>query len=130
VEGSAIGNPPFAALALVCRDYIGGFLGGLVQLIETSSAFIVELHVVMLAIVKAHLMLWTKISIASDAQMVVRIINQKLEIPWSLSNKWQICKSFVRMIDFFCTHVYREGNVVVNAMANVKACNRWPLNGG
>jgi len=53
VDGSAIGKPPSAAIALVCRDHLGGFLAGLVQLIKIVSALIVELHVIMLAIEKA-----------------------------------------------------------------------------
>jgi hypothetical protein len=31
VDGSTVDNPPYAAIPLVCRDHLSGFLGGLVQ---------------------------------------------------------------------------------------------------
>jgi len=59
--------------------------------------------------------LWLEI----DSQLVCLALKSSATVPWPLRNRWHNCLAFVRNINFIFSHVYREGNVCADGMANI-----------
>jgi len=60
---------------------------------------------------------WKQIWLESDSMLVVKAFNQNSPVLWCLKNRWLNCKVFSSSIVCFCSHMHREGNVVVDALA-------------
>ena len=39
-------------------------------------------------------------------------------IPWSIRNRWINYMEVIKDMNFFVSHIYREGNTCVNGLAN------------
>lgn len=40
-------------------------------------------------------------------------------MPWHLKARWENCLYLTRNMSFFVTHIYREGNLCANRLANI-----------
>ncbi|KAL6187367.1 hypothetical protein ACLB2K_038766 [Fragaria x ananassa] len=43
--------------------------------------------------------------------------------PWNLRVRWNNCLSIIRQMNFRCSHIFREGNMVADKMANLGLSN-------
>jgi hypothetical protein len=62
---------------------------------------------------------WLNIWLETDSVLVVKAFSNLSLIPWSLRNRWMNCILMTRSMNFFVSHVYREGNVCVDVLANL-----------
>lgn len=85
--------------------------------IDGHSALFSELSAILLGIEIARSMKWRRLWIESDSQVSISIVNQKSDnIPWRLKTRWVNCLAILNQMEFQCSHVYREGNLVADAL--------------
>ncbi|XP_004304923.1 PREDICTED: putative ribonuclease H protein At1g65750-like [Fragaria vesca subsp. vesca] len=123
-DGLAKGNPSPAACGGVFRDASGGFLGSFCQSLGWKTSFYSELYAVILAIEIAHDKGWVYLWLESDSVSVVACFSSKsFSPPWNLRVRWNNCLSIIRQMNFRCSHIFREGNMVADKMANLGLSN-------
>jgi len=54
----------------------------------------------------------------SDSQLVLQAFKSNMIIPWSLRNRWYNYLVITHNMRFFASHIYREGNVCADGLAN------------
>jgi len=83
-----------------------------------GNVFHVELSGAMRAIeiVDAHN--WSNLWLELDSSLVVNAFKNKSVIPWSLSNRWNNCFYHHSTMNFFVSHIFREGNQCANGLVN------------
>jgi len=52
------------------------------------------------------------------SQLVIQAFKSKSIVPWDLKNRWDNCIGIIQGLNFCTSHVYREGNVCADSMAN------------
>lgn len=52
-----------------------------------------------------------------DSSLVVAAFQSGKGIPWKLRNRWSHCLALTRRMNFFISHIYREGNTSADRMA-------------
>ena len=121
-DGLAKGNPGPAACGGVFRDASGCFLGGFCQPLGLNSSFYAEFYAVILAIEIAFTRGWFYLWLESDSASVVACFSSlSFSPPWNLRVRWSNCHAKIRQMSFRCSHIFREGNVVADKMANLGA---------
>ena len=71
---------------------------------------------------------WTHIWLETDSSLVVNYFRNPLIVPWRLQTIWNNSIFLARQMHIRVTHIYREGNTVVDGLANYGACHdgsRW-----
>ncbi|KAL6189533.1 hypothetical protein ACLB2K_040921 [Fragaria x ananassa] len=123
-DGLAKGNPGPAACGGVFRDASGGFLGSFCHSLGWKTSFYSELYAVILAIEIAHDKGWVYLWLESDSVSVVACFSSRsFSPPWNLRVRWNNCLSIIRQMNFRCSHIFREGNMVADKMANLGLSN-------
>jgi ribonuclease HI len=79
----------------------------------------VELIAAMTTIEIAHLKGFHNVWIEFDSQLVILASKSISVVPWNLRNRWYNCKVRLRNMRFFVSHIYREGNVYADGLANL-----------
>ena len=119
-DGLAKGNPGPAACGGVFRDSAGYFLGGFSLSLGHRTSFYAELHAVILAIELAHARGWQNLWLESDSSSVISCFaSGSFSPPWSLQTRWNNCTLHLQNMVFRCSHIFREGNVVADKLANL-----------
>jgi hypothetical protein len=62
---------------------------------------------------------WPNLWLETDSSLVVIAFKSHELVPWSLSKRWLNCNRIIRNMNFFVSHIYREGNCCANGLANV-----------
>jgi len=62
---------------------------------------------------------WNSLWLESDSALVVNALKIQSLVPWRLRNRWNNCMHIVSIMNFWVSHVYREGNCCVGALANI-----------
>jgi ribonuclease HI len=94
-------------------------MGGFAENIGNKSAFFAELSGAIKAIEIAYENHWLNFWLETDSVLVVKAFSNLSLIPWSLRNRWMNCLLMTRSMNFFVSHVYREGNVCADVLANL-----------
>jgi len=48
------------------------------------------------------------------------VFTARANVPWMLCNRWNTCLNYCEKIRFRVTHIFREGNVCANKLANLE----------
>lgn len=118
VDGSSRGSPGTSACGGIFRDSNGVFLGAFAFPIGISTAFRAELNATMKAIDLAALHSWSSLWLETDSTLVHAAFNNRTIVPWDLRNQWDNCILLLRNFPFYASHIYWEGNVCADALAN------------
>jgi ribonuclease HI len=116
-DGSSIGSPSCGSIGFVIRDSSSSFLGACCQNIGYATALEAEFGTCMLAIERASSMNLDQIWIETDSLAVVKTFNTNEGVPWRMRVRWHNCLTFCSLIHSNCSHILREGNLVVDALA-------------
>lgn len=117
IHGSVVGSPSAASIGGVFRGLNAAFLGSFVQNIGIATAFTAELTAAMYAIEKAFDENWHDLWLESDSKQVILGLNGGTGVPWLLRNRWSNCMGKFRSLNGTCSHIFREGNSVADALA-------------
>lgn len=61
---------------------------------------------------------WSNLWLEYDSALVANTFTNHYLIPWKLRNRWENCLNLTSNMNLLVTHVYREGNGCVDALAN------------
>ncbi|XP_057791327.1 uncharacterized protein LOC131008468 [Salvia miltiorrhiza] len=107
-DGSAAGSP--GAIAAGGRGY----------------AFEAELHAVITAIAIAHARGWMFLWIEADSMYVVNLLSSRArDVPWRFVASWNRTLHLLTDMQIMVSHIYREGNVAADIMANPDRSEGW-----
>ena len=118
-DGVLVKNPMKAACGGIFRDNNASFKGGFAQNTETGSSYSAELLVAILAIEIAYSKNWHNLWLETDSQLVLLAFRSKTLIPCELRNRWINCLELVKQMNFFVSHIYREGNSCADGFASL-----------
>ncbi|XP_057779485.1 uncharacterized protein LOC130998068 [Salvia miltiorrhiza] len=89
-------------------------------------AFEAELLAVITAVAIAHSRGWHKLWLEADSLYVVKLLEDRsLAVPWRFYAAWKITLARLNDITFRVSHIFREGNAVADAMANLTQPEGW-----
>ncbi|RHN79171.1 putative ribonuclease H-like domain-containing protein [Medicago truncatula] len=54
----------------------------------------------------------------SDSQLVILAFKSNSVVPWGLRNRWENCIHITHRMRFCASHIYREGNICADSLAN------------
>lgn len=118
-DGAMIKNPCRASCASIFRDNNSIFKGGFAQNVETDSPFVEEMMAALVAIEIAFDRGWHNLWLETDSQLILLAFKAKNMIPCTLRNRWINCLQLLLSMNFFVTHIYREGNSCADSFANL-----------
>lgn len=105
----------------IFRDSNGIFQGAFSFKVAVPSAIDAEVLAVIEALRIAWVRRWTHIWLETDSTLVVRYFHSPHLVPWRLRIPWLNCFHIMRQINLRVSHVYREGNVLADLLANFGA---------
>ncbi|PON60250.1 Ribonuclease H-like domain containing protein, partial [Parasponia andersonii] len=101
------------------RTSRGFFKGDLAISIGKAYAFEAELADVIHAIFYAWDLGWNNLWLESDLAYLVLILkSHSLSVPWRWRPSWMRCLRLISKIHFHVSHVFCEGNVVVDILVS------------
>ncbi|XP_057770760.1 uncharacterized protein LOC130990552 [Salvia miltiorrhiza] len=125
-DGSASGAPGKIAAGGVFRDNVGWVRGCFHYKGGTGFAFEAELLAVIMAIQIAHSRGWFALWVESDSTYIVNLLNTRSNIvPWRFIASWNKILVILQDFNIQISHIYREGNVPADIMANENMTEGW-----
>jgi len=82
-------------------------------------SFQAELIGAMRATETAHQNGWNNLWLELDSAMVVHALNSNSQVPCRLRNRWLNCRTLLQSMNFYVSHVFREGNQCADGLANI-----------
>ncbi|KAL5715177.1 hypothetical protein ACHQM5_017038 [Ranunculus cassubicifolius] len=120
VDGAAHGQPGLAACGGIFRTHRGYIHGCYAMPLGVQNSMYAELMGVIRAIEIAVVMNWFPLWIESDSEVLVQKLKKRsMEVPWSIKNRWRNALDSLVGRMYMVTHIYREGNYVADALANM-----------
>ncbi|XP_058750562.1 uncharacterized protein LOC131623580 [Vicia villosa] len=78
-----------------------------------------ELLAAIIAMEKAMDLQLNKFWLESDYTLVVKTFYNHALVPWTIRSLWLVYWSYMMIIDFMITHIFREANFCANILASV-----------
>ncbi|WJX52536.1 hypothetical protein P8452_38639 [Trifolium repens] len=118
-DGASVGNPGISACGGIFRNANASFLGVFALNIGINTSLNAELAAAMLSIEIASSKGWSHLWLESDSMLVVQAFSFAKIVPWALRNRWDNCLLKISNMNFYVSHIYREGNHCADKMANL-----------
>jgi ribonuclease HI len=118
-DDASLGNPGLSACGGLFRDANSSFLGAFAFNIGISNSLNAELIGAMIAIETAASKGWSYLWLESDSMLVVLAFSSAKIVPWALRNRWENCLTLLSNMNFYVSHIYREGNHCADKLANI-----------
>jgi ribonuclease HI len=118
-DGASLGNPGLSACGGLFRNSNASFLGAFASNLGINTSLNSELIGAMLAIEIANSKGWTQLWLESDSMLVVHAFSSSKIVPWVLRNRWENCLLLISNMNFYVSHIYREGNHCADKLANL-----------
>jgi len=61
----------------------------------------------------------TNVWLECDSALVCVVFTARTNVPWMFRIRWNTCLNYSRKIRFRVTHIFREGNVCADKLANL-----------
>ncbi|KAK9931139.1 hypothetical protein M0R45_018433 [Rubus argutus] len=117
-DGSWKSTSGQAGYGAVFRDYKGAFLGAFCSSLNIPSSVAAEVIAVIKAIELAWIRDWKHVWLEVDSTLVLHFLKSPNLVPWQLRVNWGNCLFRISQMQFRCSHIFREGNKVADALAN------------
>ncbi|KAK2361038.1 hypothetical protein QL285_086244 [Trifolium repens] len=118
-DGASLGNPGLSSCGGIFRNSDALFLGAFSFNLGISSSLNAELVGAMIAIETAVNKGWSQLWLESDSMLVVKAFSSSKVVPWALRNRWDNCLARISNMNFFVSHIYREGNHCADKLAGL-----------
>jgi ribonuclease HI len=119
IDGASSGNPGNASCGGVFRNSESEFISAFAEPLGVASSYFAELSGALRAIEIAYANNWNNFWLESDSSLVVNAFrNPNKTVAWLLRNRWKNMLGMLAQMNCIVTHVYREGNVVADLLAN------------
>lgn len=103
----------------IFRNHNSDLIMCFVEKLVVDNAFQAELTGAMRAIETAHQNGWRNLWLELDSGMVVHALTSKTQVPCKLRNRWMNCKTLLQSMNYYISHVFREGNQCADGLANI-----------
>ena len=120
-DGAARGYPGFAACESIFRGSTEEFIGAFSAFLDVHTVLVAEFYGVIYALEEAQKLGLTNVWLECDSALVCVRTNV---VPWMLRNRLNTCLNYGRKIRFRVTHIFREGNVCADKLANLRFIHR------
>ena len=118
-DGAARGNLGSAGIGCIINDKDGRWVAKLASPLPPITNNVAELEALEKGLLLCHKLGLSRIFIEGDSQIVLNAIRQKKTPNWVLNSKLQeVILNLEKFEDIFISHIYREGNLVANGLAN------------
>ncbi|KAM5549742.1 hypothetical protein ABKV19_000918 [Rosa sericea] len=94
-------------------------MGAFASNLAIPSSVDAEIMAVIQAIELAWVREWKHIWLEVDSAMVLNFLRAPHLVPWRLRVAWDNCLHRISQMQFKSSHIFREGNQVADALANV-----------
>lgn len=126
MNGDACCSPGFASFGGIFRDYFGNCLCCFANSLGLSSFLEAELHIVIDVVDLAWEKGWNYFWIECDFSLDVLFLSSSYcWIPWHLHVLWFNCLALLSRMHVHVTHIFQEGNLVANFLANFGVNHPW-----
>jgi len=102
------------------REFISAFS----VFLEVQTVMIAEFYGVIHAMEETQKMGLTNAWLECDSAVVCVAFTTRTNVPWMLRNRWNTCLNYCGKIRFMITHIFREGNVCADKLANLGFIHR------
>ena len=116
IDGALTKNPAQSSCGGIFRNSDGAYLGGFAQNLNTNSSFNAEL---LAAIELAYSKGWLNLWLETDSLLAMLAFRNKYLVAWELRNRWCNCIELLSNMNFIVSHIYREGILCANGLANL-----------
>jgi ribonuclease HI len=117
-DGASRGSPGASACGGIFRDHTGNFLGAFSANIGVATSLFAEIYAAIYAIEFACTRGWNNLWLECDSLLLVQAFSNSHLVPWKLKTKWKNCLHHIRNFRFRFSHIYREGNICADRLAN------------
>jgi len=117
--GAARGYPGLATCGGIFCGSIGEFIGAFFAFLEVQTSMVAEFYGVIHAMEEAQKMGLTNVGLKCDYALVCAAFTARTNFSWMLRNRWNTYLNYCRKIRFRVTHIFREGNVCADKLANL-----------
>ena len=119
IDGALNKNPLKSSCGGIFRNAAGVCIGSFSQNLNTNSFYIEELLAAILAIEIAYSKGWQNLWLETDSQLVLLAFQKRSHVSWEIRNRWINCLELIKGMNFFVSHIYREGNSCADGLANI-----------
>jgi ribonuclease HI len=113
-DGSVVGDT--AACGGLFRDHRADHVGSFAQNIGIGSVLHAEITAIIIALERAAVNGWQRIWIESDSLGALAAFANPSIVPWDIRNRW--CNATSLGLTIVHTHIFREGNMCADKLAN------------
>ncbi|XP_019431828.1 PREDICTED: uncharacterized protein LOC109338930 [Lupinus angustifolius] len=127
-DGAAKGFPGHTGGCAIFKDNIGSCLGCFASYFNIQDSLYAEVLAAILAIQTAFSKGWHLVWLECDSSWVVEIFRGSMAVPWKLSNLMLKCRNTMLAMQIKISHIYREGNICADKLANygvTSRCDSW-----
>lgn len=117
-DGACKGNPSVSGGGGVCRDGRANFVFSFHKFSDLHSSLGAETRAVLDGLLLLRNPSITAIWLEIDSLQLVRILSGEAAVPWHLHYYVREIKNILHQYTFFVSHVFREGNVPADGLAN------------
>jgi len=103
---------------------MGEFIGVFSAFLEVQTTMVVEFYEVIHAMEEAQKIGFTNVWLECDFALVCTAFTARINVSWMLHNLLNICLNYCGKIRFRITHIFREGNVYADKLANLGFIHR------
>jgi ribonuclease HI len=118
IDGASNGNPGNSACGGIFRGQNSKAILCFSKPLGICTAYHAELCAFVRAIEVISQNQWNNIRIEADSSLVAFVYKSHNQIPWSLRNRWNNAKAILQELNCMITHIFREGNQVIDSLAN------------
>lgn len=118
-DGSSKGNPGQSSNGFCIRNHRGDLVYAQAGQIGTTTNIEAEARAIHEAIKYCQSQNIQNVSIETDSLVVKNIIKEAWKIPWQIAENIEETKEIMRRLNMIIQHIYREGNVLADYLANI-----------
>jgi len=123
-NGAAKGYPGLTTCGGIFRGSMRDFIGVFSVFLEVQTAMVADFYGVIHVMEEAQKMGPTNVCLECDYALVCAAFTARTNVLWMLRNRWNTCLNYCGKIRFRVTHIFREGNVCANKLANLRFIHR------
>ena len=120
IDGSSKGAPGVFGCGGIFKNCRGFVKGCFAIHLGICFAFEAEIMGFIIAIEIAHKFNWLNLWVDTDSTFVSWLFQSNAShIPWKLRNRWNRANRWAKLLNVRISHIYREGNCVVDRLASL-----------
>jgi len=103
----------------IFRGSMEEFIGTFSAFLDVQTALVTEFYGVIYALEEAQKLGLTNVWLECDSALVCAAFTARTNVSWMLRNRWNTCLNYYGKIRLRVTHIFHEGNVCADKLANL-----------